>query len=337
MADIGMIPLSSDESFHFELLRILAASRYGGADITEVLGAASKIVAGDFESFYNAFSTLAEHVYKSAEGFKNPVSIRDAMFRAATYFRAADFYLHGNWDDPRIVYLWKKQTECFDKAISLLPIPGKRDLIQADGFKVPVIFYAASTDNSVKRPTVILGNGFDGSQEEIYHQIGISVLERGWNVITYEGPGQPTVRRNQGLGFRYDWEKVLTPVVDYLHTIPSVATQKIGLVGNSLGGYLAARAAAFEHRIAAVILIDGLWDFRANSPEGSSKVQNGSAGEIIKSANVPTKIKWAVSHGLWAFATHNVQEFINKAESMTLTGVADKSKLNEVHALCLQF
>jgi pimeloyl-ACP methyl ester carboxylesterase len=36
---------------------------------------------------------------------------------------------------------------------------------------------------------------------------------------------------------------------------------KIGLIGLSLGDFLAARAAAFEPRLAALILIDGVWKF----------------------------------------------------------------------------
>ncbi|KAK1089603.1 hypothetical protein LTR48_000363 [Friedmanniomyces endolithicus] len=81
--------------------------------------------------------------------------------------------------------------------------------------RIPAIFYAVDPlGGEEKRPTLTVGNGYDGCQEEMVHVIGFAALERGWSVITYEGPGQPTVCRNQNLGFGTEWEKVVTPVVD---------------------------------------------------------------------------------------------------------------------------
>lgn len=58
----------------------------------------------------------------------------------------------------------------------------------------------------------------------------------------------------------------MPPIVDYVFAhkekdFPFIDTSKIGLVGMSLGGYLAARAAAFEPRLAAVMCVDGVYDF----------------------------------------------------------------------------
>ncbi len=36
---------------------------------------------------------------------------------------------------------------------------------------------------------------WSSSQEEMLHAVGFSVLERGFNVFPFEGPGQPTVVR----------------------------------------------------------------------------------------------------------------------------------------------
>jgi pimeloyl-ACP methyl ester carboxylesterase len=146
--------------------------------------------------------------------------------------------------------------------MELLPVPGYRKLLSTadDGFKVPVIFFPASgtvheegkgKGKCNPRPTVILGNGFDGSMEELYHLHGAAALERGYNVVCYEGPGQPVVRREQGLGFTHEWHKVVGPVLDYLETLPCVDMQKVGLLGYSMAGVLAARAAALEPRVKA--------------------------------------------------------------------------------------
>jgi len=90
------------------------------------------------------------------------------------------------------------------------------------------------------------------------HTCGFAALERGYNVLTYEGPGQPTVRREQKLGFIHDWERALKPVVDRALTRPEIDARQLASIGISMGGYLAGRAAAFEPRLEATILIDGV-------------------------------------------------------------------------------
>ncbi|XDG02465.1 hypothetical protein ABKA04_002080 [Annulohypoxylon sp. FPYF3050] len=327
-----MLKLSSDESFNFEILRMLSHSTFGGADISECLIAADEIVPGDFESWYTAWNKRAERVLSHTKEMNDPISLRDLYFRASTYSRAADFFLHGNQDDPRIYSLWKRQADCFTEAISRLENPGYRKLLKADGFDVPIIvFPAGKKGDETKRPTILMGNGYDGSMEEMYHMHGAAALERGYNVAVYDGPGQPTVRRDQGLGFIHNWEAVVTPIVDYVETLPFVDAKKIGLVGYSMGGYLCARAAAFEHRIAAVFQIDGLFDF-AKTPVfltgGLSKFKTGDEAEtraILDNPEVPAGFRWVLGHGLWAFNVKTRGEFLEKAAKFSLdNGIAQQ-------------
>src|SRR6185295_4082689 len=58
----------------------------------------------------------------------------------------------------------------------------------------------------------------------------------------------------KGLMFRPDWENVVGPVIDH------IGQTRIALLGNSMGGLLAPRAAAFDDRIDAVIALDGVYD-----------------------------------------------------------------------------
>lgn len=152
---------------------------------------------------------MAEQIHKMAESVdvaKDPVSARDAYFRAATYYRGADFFLIGNWSDPRNYDLWDKALDCFNKGMALLkPVAGERFTVKAHSpnvgdFEAIGIFYKAAADNT-PRPTILLGSGYDGSQEELYHAFIRGILARGLNAVSYEGPGQPTVRRQQNLGF----------------------------------------------------------------------------------------------------------------------------------------
>jgi cephalosporin-C deacetylase-like acetyl esterase len=186
------------------------------------------------------------------------MTAQDNYFLCANYYRQADFYLHANWSDPLINWYWKKQTSCFNNAIATLPVPGERVTIPADGFSTIGIF-CKPDNSSTPRPTILVGNGYDAAQEDSLHSSGFAFLEKGWNVMTYEGPGQPTVRREQNLGFIYDWEKVVTPAVNYLANRTDVDMSHLVLQGISMGGYLAARAAAFELRIKALLLLNGIY------------------------------------------------------------------------------
>ncbi|KAH9890182.1 2,6-dihydropseudooxynicotine hydrolase [Xylariomycetidae sp. FL2044] len=328
----SMLQLSTDPDFHYEMLRVLAAAPYRGGDIDEVLTTINNIIPGDFESYYENFYARATRVHddaKSIDANLHPVSARDAYFRASTYYRSADFYLRSDLNDSRIYTLWDQQRAAFDAANALMSIPGERVTVQADGFEVPMIFYSSG---SGPRPTVIMCSGLDGSQEEMYHEFGAAALERGINVITFEGPGQPSVRRDQQLGFIPDWERVVTPVVDYALTRPSeIRGDQIGLLGASFGGYLAPRAAAFEHRLAAVMAVDGIWDFGQTVLDdfGSDFTALWRAGNrtyfdaVIRAyaadpAN-PTSGRWAIMQGLWAFDTDSPFDWVTQVQAYGLT------------------
>jgi alpha-beta hydrolase superfamily lysophospholipase len=78
--------------------------------------------------------------------------------------------------------------------------------------------------------------------------------EHGYGVLTYDGPGQGSVLRRQGLTFTH-WEKPTGAVLDAFladHARP----EKIVPVGMSMGGYLAPRAAAFDERFDGVVAYD---------------------------------------------------------------------------------
>ena len=83
-------------------------------------------------------------------------------------------------------------------------------------------------------------------------------MQRGWNAITFDGPGQGAALHRQGLYFRHDWETVITAVVEFLLARDDVDGKKIALQGISQAGYWAPRAAAFEHRLAALVADPGV-------------------------------------------------------------------------------
>ncbi len=88
----------------------------------------------------------------------------------------------------------------------------------------------------------------------MFNLLGFAAIERGWNCLVYEGPGQYTARQlNPDLNLMHNWEVPNGAIVDWLIERPEVAKDKIALFGWSLSSNLAIRAAAFDKRIAAVV------------------------------------------------------------------------------------
>ncbi len=323
-----MLQLSADSTFHYELLRLLGTSRDLGADIAEVLDAAGRIVPGDFQSWCTEFDALGRRARAKAieeDKRQHAISARNA------FFRAADFFLHGDPKDSRIVSLWSAATACFDAAIRELPVPGQRARIHAKGFDIPAVFYRAARDEH-PRPTILMCNGYDGSQEEMLHVSGLAAIARGFNVVTFDGPGQPSVIREQGLTFIDEWENVLAPVIDWCVAEPRIDASRLGLLGYSFGGWLIARAAAREHRITALACVDGIFDaggaFFSAVPAPMQKLfKEGNAAALnaaVKQAMaMRTNLRWAVQHGCWVFGCATPFDFLQRTQSMTLAGIVD--------------
>jgi hypothetical protein len=221
-------------AFSFQLLRIMGQTYYGGADIGECLSTAYQIREGDIESWYNEWLKTANRVYSYAEDCMSKghkVSARDAYLRATNYYQnGAAFYLDTNPSDPRITSTWEKGVEAFRKAIGLFANKVETIEIPYDGTTLPGYFFNAPDEkyngdgnnntsqkqvSAKEKPTLILTTGLDGSQEELYFLGVVAALERGYNCLTFEGPGQGSVVRKQKLHFRADWEKVVSSVIDF--------------------------------------------------------------------------------------------------------------------------
>ena len=64
---------------------------------------------------------------------------------------------------------------------------------------------------------------------------------------------------------RADYEVVIRAAINMLERRSDVDAERVGLVGVSLGGFYAPRAAAFEPRVRAAIAIAGPYEFPPRS------------------------------------------------------------------------
>lgn len=322
--------MSADGEFSFILTEALALANGGGSATSEILRAASQIVPGDLDSWFQEFYWLAEQIHELALLAKTPTSKRGALFRAASYYRLSNFFLTANSSDPRLYSIWDSALKDFHEAISYLPIPGEIFSVPGPSYDVPGYFFKANKDNCTKLPTIVIGSGYDAAQEDSWHSLGKEVLDRGWNFVTYEGPGQPTVRRQQQAGFIPDWWNAVTPVVDYLATRGDVDMDNIALIGVSFGGQLAPLAATHEHRFKAVLSMDGLVDMQKAVLDqfgelatifasGNASYFDAAIEHELSLPSAPTEFKWVVGQGLWAFNTTSYYDWLKQLGTFALS------------------
>lgn len=111
---------------------------------------------------------------------------------------------------------------------------------------------------AVRPPAVIMVPGLDSTKEEL-QATAEYFLARGIATLAIDGPGQGEAEYE--LPIEPAYEKVATAAVDYLTTRGDIDAARTGLFGVSLGGYYAARAAAYEPRLAAVVALAGPYRF----------------------------------------------------------------------------
>ncbi len=326
--------LFHDEAFSFELLRAIGYSVYDGADIGECLSTAARIHEGDFESWYREWTATAERVRRIADtslARGHRVSARKAYLRASNYYRTAEFFLHTDPTDPRILSTWENSRLCFREATLLFAFPCEAIDIPYEGTTLPGYLYRVDTSDT-PRPTVIFHGGFDSTVEELYFAGATAAVEHGYNCLTFDGPGQGRVIRQQHLPFRPDWEAVVTPVVDYAVRRSEIDSERLALMGMSQGGYFAPRAAAFEHRLRALIAYDGVFNCYDAVPllmpppvlsllEHEQFEAFDAVLQLLMTMN--SSLRWSVTNGMWTYGVSTPRAFLRKLEEYTLEQVID--------------
>ena len=329
-----------DPTFSLQLLRAISETYNKGADIGECLSTAYRIKEGDFESWYIEWLKTAKRVHKYADeclASGHDISAREAYLRASNYYRVAEFLLIDP-EDPRIQTTWGMSKQCFAEVAKLFSPRFEPVQIPYEETSLPGYLYRIDEKKyaSRSRPILIVHGGFDSTLEELYTSAA-PALERGYNCLTFEGPGQGGVIRKQKIPFRYDWEKVISPVVDYALTRLGdvIDPKRIALMGISMGGYLAARAAAFEHRLAACILYNGVYDgydaLASSLPKSLiSAVEDGNA-EVVNIViailmDFDNNIKFNMKHGMWTVGVETPFELITKSKDYTIKGIAQNIK-----------
>ena len=248
----------ADQTYNYEVLRTLGEGPYGGSEVGEVLAAIKGVGEGDDEAWFIGWESMARRVEEAAGRLKDPVGRGRALLRASNYYRTAEFFLAP--EDSRRLATFHRSVAAFERGLRYLGV--EHYVLQApyENTFLTAIYYPGGK-GATDKPLILAHGGFDSTQEEMYFFVAAAALERGYNCLTFAGPGQGDALRDHGLRFTPEWEKPTGAVLDYFIDHYG-RPKKIVLVGVSLGGYLAPRAAAFDKRIDGVAAHNVCFDFQ---------------------------------------------------------------------------
>ncbi|TVZ28669.1 alpha-beta hydrolase superfamily lysophospholipase [Gillisia sp. Hel_I_86] len=216
------------------------------------------------------FAEIGRHV-ENFDDWKNLFFAKAVAFEkegntdyAMELYRAAEFFKDPA--DPNKKMAFEKYLRFFyhskeGKNLERMSVPYGNNHLH--GFRL--------TPTIPTKGIILIHGGFDSHSEEFY-TLGAAMCENGYEVIMFDGPGQGSTLMFEKVPMTHEWEKPVAAVLDYIEA------QNVTLIGMSLGGYLAIRAASREKRVQRVIAYDVMLDFFACVTSRRGKV----AGYLIK-------------------------------------------------------
>jgi pimeloyl-ACP methyl ester carboxylesterase len=289
----------------YQFRRGLGEVQEGGGAVSEVFQAASRMIPGDLESWHKEWKHIADRNWKRGEEAEAQGHIRTAMncfLRAADYYRQAEFYLKP--DDPRRLPTFERMEACSHRFIrNLNPAGEVVDIPYENGVSL-CAYFVRSPYPIAKQPVLICMGGLDSIKDEMWFMQAKGALQRGISVLMIDGPGQGGTLRRHKVPNRVDTEVPIGKCIDWLEARSDIDKSRIAVCGSSLGGYYAARAGCYEHRLAACIAHGAIWAI--TDLWGDASEDHGLA-EHIK----------------WVFGSDSMKSAMVKAKDFTLEGHLD--------------
>ncbi len=235
--NVGYYDFSTDVGMNFQLNRFYST---GVLDYDELMEIGRK--ARDFETWISLFTEDG----KKAETEGN-------LKKAAQCYRAAQFYTmndakNENGESLKKI-LYEKCMSLYDAYYSSIEQLKYERIPYRNGY-LPVYYIKPENPRSI----VVLHGGYDSFVQEFLDFL-LYFAEQGYETYFFEGPGQGEVLMRCGIQMTPEWEHCTSAVLDHF------GLEDVTLIGISLGGYLAPRAAAYDRRIQRVVMYDLIYDF----------------------------------------------------------------------------
>lgn len=316
----GYYPLHQDVSMNFQMNRWFSWVGEEGM-LEEMRSIAPRI--SNYSDWKREFLTLAENASRQGH-----------VLRSGYYFRSAEFFMRP--DDPDRTVARQR----FLHAVRSVHAPAeieRHDIPYADGPVqgfLPAYRYSSAQSKS---PIVFFG-GFDSYIEELTPAF-FYLRDAGYEVIAFEGPGQGGALNDAGLRMTPDWHKPVKTVLDFFKL------KRVTLIGLSMGGCLAIRAAAFEPRVERVVAYDIYPDsLDVNLHQAKPTLRallktllNLRAEAVVnilakRAAKRNPIAQWGIEEGMHVTGTSSPYEYFQKIRQFH---TADTSQLVTQHVLLL--
>ncbi|MGW0710040.1 alpha/beta hydrolase family protein [Streptomyces sp. NPDC002643] len=265
------------------------------------------------EDFLAAWTAVADNLVELAE-------LDEAAGRhfsaAAKYHRAGSYLILAERmqapGSPGRLAVYQRAVGLHHRAIKL----GGEDIeiveIPYGDSTLPAYYMPARTADGSPAPCVIQCNGLDSFKESmLFSGFPQAMARRGVATLMVDQPGTGGALRLNGLTATVRAEDWAAACVDHLQTRQDVDADRIGIVGWSLGGYYAPRAAAFEKRLKLCVA----WG--ANHDWGEMQRRR-----LEREGERPVPHYW--DHVMWVWGHEDLSEFMKAVEEVTLDGVVEK-------------
>lgn len=212
---------------------------------------------GDWSEWFEAWAGVAqEYEAEAAEAEARDlfVSAGEKLFQASICWQYAQFlWFH---DPERRRHGQQRKVRAYRQAAPYLVPPAEPIEIPFEGTRIPGFLRLPPGAKGPASCVILLG-GLESTKEESYHFENL-LLRRGVGTFAFDGPGQGEYFFEQP--FVPDWERWTSAVVDHLEDRSEIDRNRLGILGRSLGGYLAVRSAAREPRLRCCVAFGALFD-----------------------------------------------------------------------------
>ena len=309
----GVYQLNDEANFNYQLNRVI---NWDGGELSDV-------------------QKVACSIHDSADWKRELIGLGDTAMKegrtgnAIAYYRMSEFFMYDGDPDKKKYY--EKATELFYEYYADFFEGDHPRIERADvpfeNVKLPVMHVVPEGES---KGTILIHGGNDSYFEEFLFTV-LYLQDKGFEVYMFEGPGQGGVMREQGMHFTHEWEKPVKEILDYFKL------EDVTIIGISLGGYLAPRAAAFDKRITKVVAWSVFPCFQdilvsmqpANVQKAFHILMKLHARPLLnlvfgKKAKKSPIIDWGIKHGCYAYEAKDAYSYAKKLKLYDLAPVADK-------------
>lgn len=261
------------------------------------------------EAFFTAWGAMAERLAMlgdEAMAAGRRFSACEKYKRATAYYVTAERMQSRSYAPRKAMYATMLAT--MDKAIAA-GLPAERVEIAYEGTSYPGLFVPGHGEGPW--PCMVFCNGLDSVKEMIVLCMRDEFAKRGIAMLAIDHPGVGEALRLKGLAAIHDSERWAGAAIDYLETRGDVDADRIGMMGWSLGGYYAPRAACYEKRFKLCV------SWGANHDWGQLQ-----ARRLQREGDRPVPHYW--DHVMWVWGQPDMEAFMAHVPQITLNGHMDR-------------